>query len=99
MGQKSVEYVNLGQRGAGNFNQYLPQTFNKEEFAKDIALVAQLWELSVPLASLLESIDDTMLAASVKALVSEMAKRFAKQSRAPKKKNPKPESEIITRVL
>lgn len=68
MGQKSVEYVNLGVRAANNFVQYLPQVFKKEEFEKDVRLISQLWEVRVPLAALLESIDDTIFAASVDAM-------------------------------
>lgn len=70
MGQKSVEYVNLALRGLNNFPKYLPQAFDKEELAKDVNLVSQLWEVRVPLAALLERIDDTIFAASADAMVT-----------------------------
>ncbi|MDO5665594.1 MAG: hypothetical protein Q4G63_10115 [Bacteroidia bacterium] len=68
MGQKSVEFVNLGLLGAKNFGKYLPQAFEAEEYAKDVTLISQLWELRVPIAALLESVDDTIFAASVDAM-------------------------------
>ncbi len=70
MGQKSVEYVSLALRGASNFEQYLARSFNTEEFRKDAALVSKLWEIRVPLAALLESVDDTIFAASSDAMKS-----------------------------
>ena len=68
MGQKSVEFVNLALRGASNFPQYLLQSFNKEEFANDVNLIAQLWDIRVLIASLLEMLDDTLYASSSDAM-------------------------------
>ncbi|RRD73563.1 hypothetical protein [Tannerella forsythia] len=68
MGQKSVEYVNLALRGADHFGKYLPVNFNREEFERDVRLVSQLWDIRVPLAALLESLDDTIFAASTDAM-------------------------------
>ncbi|MFK8289003.1 hypothetical protein ACI76W_07115 [Capnocytophaga canimorsus] len=68
MGQKSVEFVNLALRGATHFPQYLLQSFNKEEFANDVKLIDQLWDIRILVASLLENIDDTIHAASIDAM-------------------------------
>jgi hypothetical protein len=70
MGQKSVEYVRLNLRGAKNFPQYLLASFDSPEFEKDITLISQLWEVRIVLASLLESIDDTMSAAAMDSMKS-----------------------------
>ncbi|GJH40461.1 hypothetical protein RCZ04_10110 [Capnocytophaga sp. HP1101] len=68
MGQKSVEFVNLALRGANHFPQYLLQSFNKTEFENDVQLIAQLWDIRVLVASLLEKLDDTIYAASTDAM-------------------------------
>lgn len=66
MGQKSVEYVKLNLRGVQNFSQYIPPaSMDAAEFAKDVNLTSQLWEVRIVLASLLEMVDDTITAASV----------------------------------
>lgn len=114
MGQKSVEYVNLALNGAESFSEYLLSSFDKEELAKDIAVINKLWKIRVDVASLLEKIDDTIYGASsdamraadeiynylksaseknaaVKALVSEMSKRYDRPSKKSKDDGKKPE--------
>ena len=44
------------------------QSFNKEEFANDVNLIAQLWDIRVLIASLLEMLDDTLYASSSDAM-------------------------------
>lgn len=68
MGQKSVEYVNLALNGAESFSEYLLSSFDKEELAKDIAVINKLWKIRVDVASLLEKIDDTIYGASSDAM-------------------------------
>ncbi len=68
MGQKSVEYVNLALRGARSFGDYLPAGFETAGFEQDVELISTLWDLRVPLAALLEALDDTLFAASVDAM-------------------------------
>ena len=89
MGQKSVEYVKLNLRGAQNFPQYLLASFDSAEFAKDVNLISQLWEVRVVLASLLEGIDDTIMAAGIDAIdsastVYDYLKKAAKKDAAVK---------------
>ena len=69
MGQKSVEYVNLALRGAVNFAGYLPANFDTGEFERDVRLISRLWDIRVPLAALLEKVDDTIFAASADAMI------------------------------
>ena len=68
MGQKSVEYVNLALNGAESFSEYLLSSFDKEELAKDIAVINKLWKIRVDVASLLEKLDDTIYGTSVDAM-------------------------------
>ena len=69
MGQKSVEYVNLALHGAKNFAGYLPANFDTTEFERDVTLIRRLWSVRVPLAALLEKVDDTIFAASADAMI------------------------------
>ena len=68
MGPKSVEYVNLNLQGAQSFGSLIPASVDVSEFAKDVSLVNQLLAIRIELASLLEGIDDTMLAAGSDAM-------------------------------
>jgi hypothetical protein len=68
MGPKSVDYVNMNLQGAQSFPAIIASTVDIPEFAKDVALVNQLMPLRVAIASLLENIDDTMLAAGSDAM-------------------------------
>lgn len=70
MGQKSVEYVRLNLRGVQNFPQYLLASFESVEFAKDVNLISQMWEVRIMVASLLEMIDDTMTAGEIDVMKS-----------------------------
>jgi hypothetical protein len=70
MGAKSVEYVNLNLQGTQSFGNLIPANVNIAEFAKDVTLVNQLSSIRIELASLLESIDDTMLVAGSDAMVT-----------------------------
>jgi hypothetical protein len=63
MGPKSVDYVNLNLQGAQNFPDTLPGNFDTDEFGNDVSLVNQLLAIQIPLASLLEGVNDTLLAA------------------------------------
>ena len=63
MGAKSIEYVNLNLQAAQNFASVIPAGLDITEFAKDVALVNQLIPVRVAVAALLESIEDTLLAA------------------------------------
>jgi hypothetical protein len=68
MGPKSVEYVNLNLQGAQSFRTALPSSIDIVEFEKDVKLVNQLMPVRIQLASLLEGIDDTMMAAGSDAM-------------------------------
>ncbi len=68
MGQKSVEYVNLALKAAETFPHYLLASFDKAEFAKDVALVDKLWTIRLAVAELLEKLDDTIYGTSVDAM-------------------------------
>ncbi len=70
MGAKSVEYVSLNLQGAESFGTLIPATVDIPEFAKDVILVNQLSSIRIELAAILESIDDTMLAAGSDAMVT-----------------------------
>ena len=70
MGQKSVEYVNLALKAAETFPHYLLASFDKAEFAKDVALVDKLWTIRLAVAELLEKLDDTIYGTSVDAMLA-----------------------------
>lgn len=71
MGQKSVEYVKLNLRGVQNFGKYVPAAaVDADEFAKDVNLISQLWDIRVVLASYLEEVDDTITAAGIDCMKS-----------------------------
>ena len=89
MGQKSVEYVKLNLRGAKAFPQYLTVDFDTTEFGKDENLISQVWDIRVEVASFLESIDDTLMAAGIDAMtaaddVYDQLKKAAKKDGAVK---------------
>ena len=67
MGQKSVEYVKLNLKGVQTFGQYIPTGVNADsvEFGKDVTLISQLWDVRLVAMALVESIDDTIDAASI----------------------------------
>jgi hypothetical protein len=67
MGQKSVEYVKLNLKGIQTFGQYIPSGVNADsvEFGKDVTLISQLWDVRIVAMGLVESIDDTIAAASI----------------------------------
>ncbi len=69
MGSKSVEYVSLNLQGTQSFPGLIPADVDTAEFAKDVVLVNQLWAIRIELAALLESINDTMLAAGSDAMI------------------------------
>ena len=68
MGDSSVQYVKLNLQGATSFPELIPGKIDVAEFGGDVNLINRLWEIRVPLASLLESIDDTMMAAGMDAM-------------------------------
>lgn len=70
MGPSSVEFVTLGLQGAQNFRNLLRYDFDVTEYEKDVALVRHLSDIRVKLASLIESIDDTMMATGSDAMTS-----------------------------
>jgi hypothetical protein len=89
MGQKSVEYVRLNLRGAKNFPQYLLASFDTAEYEKDVNLISQLWEVRIVIASLLEAVDDTIMAAGIDGIdsasvVYDYLKKAAKKDAAVK---------------
>jgi len=69
MGAKSVEYVNQNLQAAQSFGSVIPGSVDVAEFAKDVALVNQLIPLRVEIASLLERLDDSILAAGSDAMI------------------------------
>ncbi len=68
MGAKSVEYVNLNLQGSQTFGSLIPPSVDVSEFAKDVTLVNQLLAVRMEVETLLEGIDDTMLAAGSDAM-------------------------------
>ena len=70
MGTKSVEYVRQCLRASQSFPQYLLSSFDTAEFAKDVTLISQLWDVRIGVASLLEAIDDSIMAAGIDAIDS-----------------------------
>ena len=70
MGPKSVEYVNLNLKGATNFPDYIPVSFDTQSLMDHSTLIDQLTDIRIVTASLLESIDDTIIAASSDAMVA-----------------------------
>jgi hypothetical protein len=70
MGPSSVEFVTLSLQGAKNFGNLLRSDFNVNEFEQDVNLVKQLSEIRIKLAAVLESIEDTIIAAGSDAMAS-----------------------------
>ena len=83
-GAKSVEYVSLNLQGAQTFSSLIPPSINTTEFSKDVALVNQLLSIKIELKALLESIDDTMLAAVTADLIYDYLKTGARNNAAVK---------------
>ena len=63
MGPKSVEYVNLCVQGATNYPKELRVGFDIKEFKRDAKLFAQILEVQVKMTGIMESVNDTMMAA------------------------------------
>ena len=63
MGPKSVEYVNLCVQGATNYSNELRAGFDTKEFKRDAKLFAQILEVQVKMTGIMESVNDTMMAA------------------------------------
>jgi hypothetical protein len=68
MGPRSVEYVNLSLQGSRSFASLIPSTIDLDEFSRDVTLVNQLLAIRIEVESLLEGIDDTMVAAGADAM-------------------------------
>ena len=70
MGPKSVEYVSQTLKGAENFPDYIPASFSTTNLAKHAKLIDQLMDIQMVSASFLESLNDTIIAASSDAMVA-----------------------------
>jgi hypothetical protein len=70
MGAKSIEYVNLNLQGAQNFPKALKVGFDSTEFKNDLNLYNSLVPVAIKLQALLESINDTILAAGSDAMIA-----------------------------
>lgn len=68
MGPKSIEYVNLNLQGAQSFSDLIPSSVDTVEFAKDVTLVNQLLPIKVELMSILETVNDSIVAAGSDAM-------------------------------
>ena len=70
MGSKSVDYVKQTLLGATNFPNYLPASFDTPGLSEHSKLIDQLMDIQVVTASLLESINDTIIAAGSDAMIA-----------------------------
>jgi len=70
MGAKSIEYVNLSLQGAQNFPKALKVGFDVTEFKNDVNLYNSLLPVAIKLQALIESLDDTILAAGSDAMMA-----------------------------
>ncbi|MCX6210034.1 MAG: hypothetical protein NTZ59_11220 [Bacteroidetes bacterium] len=68
MASKSVDYVKQSLRGAQTFPLQMRGDFDTPEFAKDVNLISQLWDIRVALMGLIEPLDDTIMAAGADAM-------------------------------
>lgn len=68
MASKSVDYVKQALRGAQTFPQQMRGDFDTAEFAKDVTLINQLWDIRTELMGLVEQLDDTIMAAGADAM-------------------------------
>lgn len=68
MASKSVDYVKQSLRGAQTFPMQMRGDFDTSEFAKDVNLVTQLWDVRVELMGFMEQLDDTIMAAGADAM-------------------------------
>ena len=70
MGPKSVEYVNQTLMAATNFPKYMPASFDTQTLGEHTKLIEQLLDIQMVTASFLESLNDTIIAASSDAMVA-----------------------------
>lgn len=70
MGNKNNAYVVDCLRAGQAFPEILPSTINIPELQKDLDLATSLNEMAVPLRSLLEGIEDTIMAAGSDAIMT-----------------------------
>ena len=68
MASKSVDYVKQSLRGAQTFPKQMRGDFDTPEFAKDVTLISQLWDVRTETMGLVELIDDTIMAAGADAM-------------------------------
>jgi nucleoid DNA-binding protein len=68
MASKSVDYVKQSLRGAQTFPLQMRGDFDTPEFAKDVNIVAQMWDIRVELMGFVEQLDDTIMAAGADAM-------------------------------
>lgn len=72
LGAKSVEFVKDCNSVAENYNEILPNNFNREELHKDTRLYTQLSELQLLFNTLSEKLNDTTIVVGSKALKSSL---------------------------
>lgn len=70
MGPKSVAYVQQCVAGAKAFPDELKKNFNTPEFEKDYDLIYNLLDIQIACQSLLESVNDTMMAGGIDAMIA-----------------------------
>jgi hypothetical protein len=68
MASKSVDYVKQSLRGAQTFPLQMRGDFDTIEFAKDVTLISQMWDVRVELMGFVELLDDTIMAAGADAM-------------------------------
>jgi hypothetical protein len=68
MGPKSVAYVQQCVAGAKAFPNELKKNFDASELEKDYNLIYNLLDVQIALQSLLESVNDTMMAGGIDAM-------------------------------
>lgn len=70
MGAKSMDYVNLNLQGVQNFPKALKSGIDFTKFKNDLNLYNSLVPIAIKLRALLESLDDTILAAGSDAIMA-----------------------------
>jgi hypothetical protein len=60
-GDKSIAFVNKALELALQNDEFLPRSFNVDEFKKDVELYTKLYSILQPLRGLLEKVEDTYL--------------------------------------
>jgi hypothetical protein len=68
LGSKSVDFVDGALNASKNFPDIFPKNFNPDEFEKDALLFKTLSDITQPLASLSQKLDDTFTAVGSEAL-------------------------------